>query len=159
MNVVPLQQNVYAPVTEFPRNFVPGLLSSCRHRLNTLTEKLQVAVLLDASVAVQVTVVLPIGKQVPDAGLQTTVTPGQLSLAVVVKVTTTHGSLSVAVLTLLDAGQVMVGGCVSLTITAKLQLGPAVLVQVTVVEPFGKNEPEAGEQLTVPQEPVVVGAG
>ena len=42
----------------------------------------QVIVLLDASVAVQVTVVVPTGKHDPDGGLQTTVTPGQLSLAV-----------------------------------------------------------------------------
>jgi len=50
----------------------------------------------------------------------------------------------------------MVGSCVSLTFTVKLQLGPAVVVQVTVVVPFGKNEPEAGVQVTVPQ-PVAVG--
>jgi hypothetical protein len=53
----------------------------------------------------------------------------------------------------------MVGGCVSLILTVKVQLGPAVVVQVTVVVPTGKNDPEAGEQVTVPQVPVVVGAG
>ncbi len=43
--------------------------------------KVQVAVLPPESVAVQVTVVVPIGKQKPDAGEQTTVgAPGQLSL-------------------------------------------------------------------------------
>ncbi len=42
--------------------------------------KLQIAVLAELSVAVQVTVVVPNGKQLPDAGVQTTVTPGQLSL-------------------------------------------------------------------------------
>ena len=31
--------------------------------------------------------------------------------------------------------------------------------QVTVVVPFGKNEPDAGEHVTVPQVPIVVGAG
>ena len=136
-----------------------GLLSSCRHTLNTVTVKVQVAVLPDASVAVQVTVVVPTGKQDPDGGLQRTVTPGQLSLAVVVKVTATHGSLTVAVLAVMLAGQVIVGGWVSLTLTVKAQLGPAVVVQVTVVVPTGKNEPDAGEQVTVPQVPVVVGAG
>src|SRR5713226_9898375 len=56
------------------------------------------------------------------------------------------------------AGQVIFGGCVSLTVTVKLQLGPDV-VHVTVVVPFGKNEPLAGEQATVPHPPpVVVGA-
>ena len=49
------------------------------------------AVLPDASVAVQVTVVTPTGKHVPDGGLQTVVTPGQLSVAVGGgKVTTWH---------------------------------------------------------------------
>jgi hypothetical protein len=46
----------------------------------------------------------------------------------------------------------------SFTVTVKEQLGPAVVVQVTVVVPTGKNEPEAGEQVTVPHVPVVVGA-
>jgi hypothetical protein len=49
--------------------------------------KLQVAVFIAESVAVQVTVVVPVGMQVPDGGLQTMVTPGQLSLAVEVKFT------------------------------------------------------------------------
>ena len=53
----------------------------------------------------------------------------------------------------------MLGACVSLTVTVNEQLGPAVVVQVTVVVPFWKNEPEAGEQVTVPQAPDVVGAG
>jgi hypothetical protein len=57
------------------------------------------------------------------------------------------------------AGQVIVGGCVSLTVTVNVQLGPAVVVQVTVVVPTGKNDPEAGEQDTFPQVPVVVGLG
>ena len=45
------------------------------------------AVLFDASVAVHVTVVTPFWKVDPDAGLQATVTPGQLSVAVAVNVT------------------------------------------------------------------------
>ena len=48
----------------------------------TVTVKVHVAVLPDASVAVQVTVVVPFGKAVPEAGEQLVVTPGQLSLAV-----------------------------------------------------------------------------
>jgi hypothetical protein len=47
----------------------------------TVTVNEQFAVLPEASVAVQVTVVVPGLKQVPDAGAQETVTPGQLSLA------------------------------------------------------------------------------
>ncbi len=48
----------------------------------TVTVKEQLAVLPEVSVAVQVTVVVPFGKAVPDAGEQLVVTPGQLSLAV-----------------------------------------------------------------------------
>jgi hypothetical protein len=48
----------------------------------TLTVNVQVAVLPVASVAVAVTVVVPTGKKLPEAGVLTTVTPGQLSLVV-----------------------------------------------------------------------------
>jgi len=48
-------------------------------------------------------------------------------------------------------GQVIEGGCVSFTVTVKLQLCGCCVVQVTVVVPFGKKEPEPGEQVTVPQ--------
>ena len=48
----------------------------------TVTVKLHVAVFPDVSVAVQVTVVVPFGKAVPEAGEQLVVTLGQLSLAV-----------------------------------------------------------------------------
>jgi len=56
------------------------------------------------------------------------------------------------------AGQVIVGGWVSLTVIVKLQDGPAVVEQLTVVVPMGNDVPEAGEQVTAPQVPVVVGA-
>src|ERR1051325_11661727 len=68
VNVVPLQQNRYCPVCEFHSSIVPGLESSCIATSNVVTVKLQVAVLPDASVAVQVTVVTPVPKHVPDAG-------------------------------------------------------------------------------------------
>ena len=48
----------------------------------TLTLKVQVLVFPAASVAVQVTVVVPGRKKEPDAGEQTVVTAEQLSLAV-----------------------------------------------------------------------------
>jgi hypothetical protein len=81
VKVVPLQQNRYWPDTEFHSSIVPGLESSCSATSNVVTVKLHVAVLPDASVAVQVTVVTPVAKQVPDGGTQATVTPGQLSVA------------------------------------------------------------------------------
>ena len=143
------------------RTTLPGLDSSTRQALNTVTVNEHKAVLPEVSVAVQVTVVVPTGNVKPEAGLQTTVTPGQLSDAMTVKLTIwllVGGQLAAAVVVIL-AGHVMVGGCVSLTVTVNVQLGPAVVVQVTVVVPFGKNEPDAGEQLAVPQVPVVVGDG
>jgi hypothetical protein len=45
-----------------------------------------------------------------------------------------------------------------LTVTVKLQLGLTDVLQVTVVTPLAKNEPDAGVHVTVPQLPVVVGA-
>ena len=47
----------------------------------------------------------------------------------------------------------------SFTVTVNEHEGPEVLVQVTVVVPVENNEPEAGEHVTVPHEPEVVGAG
>ena len=57
------------------------------------------------------------------------------------------------------AGQVIDGGWPSVIVTENEQLGPSVGVQVTVVVPTGKNEPEDGEHVIVPQSPVEVGAG
>ena len=48
----------------------------------TVIVNVHVPVFADASVAVHVTVVVPIGNEEPDAGTQTTVAPGQLSDAV-----------------------------------------------------------------------------
>jgi hypothetical protein len=66
------------------------------------------------------------------------------------------------------AGQVMIGACVSLTVTVKVHNGatspdgfaspPPPSEQVTVVVPTGKKEPDDGEQVTFAQLPVVVGA-
>jgi hypothetical protein len=57
------------------------------------------------------------------------------------------------------SGQVIDGACVSLTVTLKLQLGPAAVVTVTRVVPFWKKEPDGGVSVTAPHVPPVVGAG
>ncbi len=57
------------------------------------------------------------------------------------------------------AGHVIVGGVLSATVTVNEQLGPELVVQLTVVVPLAKNEPEEGVQVTLPHEPPVVGAG
>jgi hypothetical protein len=48
----------------------------------TVTVKVQEAVLFELSAAVQVTVVVPVGKHVPEGGAQEAVAPGQLSVGV-----------------------------------------------------------------------------
>ena len=87
VNSVPPQQKRYSPVAALNRTTLAGLLSSCRQPLNTVTVKLQLAVLPDVSVAVQVTLVVPTGNIDPLGGLHSTTTPGQLSDAVTVKLT------------------------------------------------------------------------
>jgi hypothetical protein len=74
----------------------------------TVTLNEQVAVFPEASVAVQVTVFVPIGNVLPEEGAHKTVTPGQLSVADAVNVTAaphTPGSL----LTVIFDGQVITG--------------------------------------------------
>jgi hypothetical protein len=76
----------------------------------TVTVKLQLPVdmLPDASVAVQVTVITPLANVEPEAGRQLVVAPGQLSLAVAVKLTTAVQTLA-SVDWVMLLGQVTVG--------------------------------------------------
>jgi hypothetical protein len=119
----------------------------------TVTVNEQVAVLFDASVTVQSTVVVPFGNTEPDAGAQTVVAPGQLSFMVGLKVTTAE-QLPGSVLTVMLAGHVIVGGILSTTVTVNEQLAvlPAasLAVQVTVVVPMAKAAPLAGAQTAAP---------
>ena len=61
------------------------------------------------------------------------------------------------------AGQVTVGGCVSLTVTVNEQVAvlpdPSVAVQVTVVVPFGKGDPLLGIHATVAPEQLSFAVG
>ena len=96
----------------------------------------------------------------PDAGLETTVALPQTSVAVTVKLTTAE-HCPVVLGTVIFAGQVMLGGWVSKTVTVKLQVAlggfPLEAVQVTVVVPTGKV---FGEVIVVaPILHVMVGAG
>ena len=81
----------------------------------TVTVKVQVAVIPQASVAMDVTVVVPIGNTEPDAGALTTVTAPQLSVAVTVKFTTAVQEPT-GVKTVILAGQVITGGVWSFTV-------------------------------------------
>jgi len=109
---------------------------------------------------------VPAGKIEPDGGLQTTDCTPQLSVAAGVgKVTTlpvANGQDAAAVAVTFD-GQPLgnTGGCVSLTVTVKLQDAsggtPFEAVQLTVVVPTGKV---FGEVITVfPTLQVMAGAG
>src|SRR5438094_711941 len=87
--------------------------------------------------AVQVTVVVPVWKVMPEGGTHTGLSvPAHRSLAVAVKVTTAGPEHDEAVI---DAGQVIVGGVVSTTLTLKLQLAslplPSLTMQFTGVVP------------------------
>ena len=158
----PPQQKKKSPVWALTSTTFPGLESSCRQKLKTFTLNAQVAILPAASVALQVTEVVPTGKGEPEGGVQTMPGVPQLSVAVTTKLT---GPLVVAIgqeaiaAELMSPGQVITGGVLSVTITVNEQPGPAAVVQVTVVVPTAKQLPEAGLQVTVPQLPVVVGAG
>ncbi len=87
------------------------------------------------------------------------VDPPQLSTAVgATMLTVAVQPVVLFVVVLIAVGQVSDGPSLSLTVTVKLQLGPAVVVHETVVVPTGKKSPELCEQVTVPQPAVVVGA-
>jgi len=118
----------------------------------TVTVKLHVLALPLLSRAVLVTVVTPMGKAKPLAGTLVTLVSAQLSLAVMVKLTLLEQTPGAA-LTVRFAGQVICGGCVSLTVTVKLQVLllplPSRAVLVTVVTPMGKAKPLAGTLVTL----------
>ena len=134
----------------------------------TVTVKVQALVLALASVAVQVTVVVPSGNIEPLAGLQLMLEPEQLSLAVATKVTCAWQSpltlsAPVLVVVVMLAGQVAVGGWLSFTVTVKLHVAVwpevSVAVQSTVVVPLAKVEPLAGVQLVVTPGQLSLAAG
>jgi hypothetical protein len=106
-----------------------------------------------ASLAVQLTVVVPTGKVLPEAGVHVTVgCASTVSVAVGVKVTTAPEALEAYAL--MSVGTVKVGAAESLTVTLNV-FGVLVLpvaslaVQLTVVSPSGNVLPEAGAQVIV----------
>ena len=129
------------------------------------TVKLQAPTLDDASVAVQLTVVVPNGKTLPEAGLQTGVggeTP-QFSLTVGNEYVTVAEHCPTGAGCVILGGQVSTGACVSFTVMVKLQVAkfPAAssAQQVTVVVPLGNVEPLGGLQILVPDGEFVFKAG
>jgi hypothetical protein len=119
----------------------------------TVTVNEHELVLFDASVAVHVTVVAPIGNSDPVTGEHTTVVPGQLSDVVGSANFTVAPHTFASFGTVTFAGHVITGACVSCTVTvnehAAIWPPGSVAEQVTVVVPTMNVEPEAGEQVTV----------
>jgi hypothetical protein len=72
---------VFDVTTMFAGHVIAGSCVSCTVTVN---EHVASGLFGDASLAVQVTVVVPTGKVEPDAGVQTIVAPEQLSVAVAV---------------------------------------------------------------------------
>ena len=109
----------------------------------TVTVKVQEAVLPHASVATEVTVVVPVEKNEPDAGVETIVGVPQLSVAEGVKETFLPHS-PVAFETVILAGHEIVGGITSVTAVIVLQLDvqPAAFVTptATVYEPHAVGD-------------------
>jgi hypothetical protein len=118
----------------------------------TVTVNVQVAVLPEASVAVAVTVVIPTGKDEPEAGEYDIVAPGQLSVTDPAKFTIALHCPG-ALLAVISAGQVTAGASVSLTVTLNVHeaVFPAasVAVAVTKVVPTGNVDPEGGVTTSV----------
>ena len=81
----------------------------------TVTVKLQVELLPQASVAVAVTRVVPTAKNDPDSGLKVMVAEPQLSVAVAVNETFAP-HIPAALLTVILAGQVITGAVLSFTV-------------------------------------------
>src|SRR5258705_9749175 len=105
-----------------------------------------------SSLAILTTVVVPTAKLDPLAGTLTTLTPGQLSVASTLNTTLrVHGWESEVCVRL--AGHVITGGCVSLTVTVKLQMlvlpAASLAVLTTVVVPTAKLDPLAGTLTTL----------
>ena len=136
-------------VVMFAGQMMPGVCVSFTVTVNERLDEL-----FTASLTVHVTEVAPLGKVEPDGGLQTgTPTPTQLSVTVGNPYVTTAEQSPGAAGTLMLEGQVMTGGSVSLTVTVNehedVLFDTSLAVQVTVVVPFWKTDPDGGVHAVV----------
>jgi hypothetical protein len=123
----------------------------------TVTVNVFVVVLPWESLAVHVTVVAPIGKFEPDAGVHVTATgPSTRSFAVGLLYVTVVPAGLVVDTVMFDGTPVMFGGVVSWIVTwnEAVEVFPAasLALHVTVAVPSGNIDPEAGvhEKLVTP---------
>jgi hypothetical protein len=133
---------------------VPGVSTVGASRSTTLTVNVPGAdVLLDASVAVQETVVVPSGNIWPEERSHETDGEGSIaSVAVTEKVTTAPAGPSASAT--IGPGRDRVGGVASARLTVMVKVAVAVFEpsfaeHVTVVEPTAKVDPDCGEQAGV----------
>jgi hypothetical protein len=117
----------------------------------TVTVNVFVPVLPRLSVALHVTVVVPIANVDPEAGVHVTaIAPSSGSVAEAANVTCAPPGIVAA--TAMFAGTVTVGAAPGSTVTVNDVLPEtpswAVAVQLTVVAPIGKVEPDAGVHAT-----------
>jgi hypothetical protein len=130
-----------------------GTLENCGPPSSpTVTVKLPLAEFAP-SLALQFTVVDPIGNVEPDAGLQETDTEPATASVALTEYVTTVPEAEVAE-TLIPDGRLRLGAVVSCTLTvnvdgADVLFDASVAVQLTVVFPSGNSEPEPGLQVTV----------
>src|SRR5438093_905946 len=99
---------------------LPGQLGTGRSVSLTVTVKMQLEWLPLASVAVQVTELVPLAKLEPEAGTHRTEPPGQLSVNENAKLALVAHCPG-AVLTVRLPGQLGTGRSVSVTVTVKVQ--------------------------------------
>jgi hypothetical protein len=119
----------------------------------TVTWKEQFVNWPQASLAVQVTVVTPIGKKLPLGGTQLTLTGAQPPEAVLLNKTMAPLGVLAGTVMLVEQARLIGGLLGGLTVMVKLQLvlppQLSLAVQVTVVVPTGKVLPLGGLQVTV----------
>jgi hypothetical protein len=120
-----------------------GLIVTLKPALPTLPE---------ASLAVQVTAVVPTGNVESDGGVQVTAGDAGPTVSVADAVNVATAPAELVASRVMFAGTVTTGGVVSRTVTvndlAPVFPFPSEAVQFTVVAPTGKTEPEFFEQLT-----------
>ena len=118
-----------------------------------VTLKVQLRLLPLASVAMQVTECVPLAKVDPLGGVQSTLTPGQLSLMDGEYRTPARSHSPGSVVRVRFVGHVTAGSSLSSMVTKKVQVCVlplvSVAVQVTDAVPSANLEPLAGMQLTV----------
>ena len=123
-----------------------------------VTVAVQEAVWPVASSAVIMTLTVPAPAMVPAAGDWESVKVQPVATTSFRSDGITASQSAFAVMVLFEAHVVIVGAPAARTVTVNPQVSP-VPEQVTAVLPTGKAEPDAGTHVTVPQVPLVVGAG